>query len=385
MAELPRQTYSLDQIKDRLLGQLPAVVDKYAPPAQGSYRKGGLYFTLNPGRADRSVGSFCIHLAGPMAGRWCDFATGDKGDVIDLIALSLGLSLADAIKEARAFLGLETESPELRRARDLAAQAAAKRRVAEVAAQAEKAARRRKAARGLWLSGQERIAGTPVALYLANRGIDLAPLGRQPRAIRYHPDCLYLDEVVNPETGEVLPRRVNLPAMVAAITNAKGEHIATHRTYLAYGPTGLWAKAALPDAKKVLGDYRGGAVRLWSGAGPKGGKGCPLASCPPGTRVYIAEGIETALSAVMLRPDLRVLAAVSLSNMALVELPANVAEVVLIGDADAHPQAQAGLAHAVAAHGKAGRLVRLWQSDRPGEDLNDRLQRLLRDEQEGAA
>ena len=51
---------------------------------------------------------------------------------------------------------------------------------------------------------------------------------------------------------------------------------------------------------------------------------------------------------------------------------------------DEHPQAQAALDAAVAAHVKAGRVVRLWRSPVPGDDLNDALQRAM-DEAKGAA
>jgi len=64
-----RQTYSLDEIKDRLLAQLDSVVSHYAPAVAGSHTQHGIYWTLNPGRPDRNVGSFCIHVSGSKAGR----------------------------------------------------------------------------------------------------------------------------------------------------------------------------------------------------------------------------------------------------------------------------------------------------------------------------
>lgn len=372
-----RQTYTIDEIKWQLVSRLEEVLARYAPPAAGSYRMHGLYWTLNPGRADRSVGSFCVHLDGPKAGRWIDYATGDHGDTIDLIGLSLGLSSADAIREARAFLGLDHESPELRRARAEAAEKAKERARAEEAKRKEKAETRRKWAEGLWLSAEPQLRGTPVAAYLKGRGIDLERLGRQPGAIRFHPRASYQGEVIDQETGEVRPLRRKFPAMVTAIADGSGRIVAAHRTYLARRSDGSWGKADLPDPKKVLGEFRGGSIRLSSGIGPRGGKAVPLSRSPPGTRVYIAEGIETGLSAVMLMPEARVLAAVSLSNFAAVDLPKNVAEVVLIADGDENPQSRAAFDAAVQAHAKAGRGVRVWRPARPGEDLNDVLQRTL--------
>lgn len=379
---MTRHAHSIEQIKAMLTDRIDQVVARYAPPAAGSHTTQGRYFTLNPGRADRNVGSFYVTMAGPKAGAWIDHATGQHGDLIDLIGLALGFSDArDQIREARAFLGLETETPELRRARERAADAARQRRRAEAEAEKARAMRSRKGAQALWLSAQERISATPVELYLRARGIDLARLGRQPRAIRYHPACSYVGreefDQVDEATGEITRAWRNLPpvpmpAMVTAITDGRGNHVATHRTYLAIGPDGRWGKAPVPDPKKVLGQFAGGAVRLWSGAGPRGGKGARLSDCPPGTRVYLAEGIETALSVVVLRPEARVLAAVSLSNMGAVDLPPNVAEVVLVSDGDDHPQARAALGRAVAAHAAAGRVVRVLPAT-GGQDLNDRL------------
>lgn len=391
-----RGTLSTDQLKDRLLAELPSLVHLYAPPASGSYTKGGLYFTLNPGRADRTVGSFCITMDGPKQGRWHDYATGEKGDVIDLIGLSLGITDTVAkFREARAFLGLDTEDPATRRAREDQAARIRAEREAKAAADVGRADQMRKWAEGCWLSGQERIAGTPVELYLRARGIDLAALGHQPGAIRYHPECryYYTEDVVNAETGEITTQRRHrpLPAMVTAI--GRGDKIIDcHRTYLSIGTSGAWEKANIEDAKKVFTDYTGGSIRLSRGIGPKGGRGAGLAHCPPGTRVFITEGIENGLSLMMLRhlagqPPVYVLAAGSIWNMAHVELPSGVAQVVLAADNDSHPQAREALERAVVAHADKGRSVAVWRSDFAGEDLNDALRRVLAapDMAEGAA
>lgn len=389
-------TYSVDQIKDMLVQRIRDVVHIYAPRVSGSYEDKGRYFTLNPMRADRSVGSFCVHLSGPKAGRWNDYATREAGDVIDLIAGSLHLSTADAFKEARAFLGLQNDTPEDRRKREAQLAEAKIRREAAEADAADKAERAKKRAEALFLSAQERLAGTPVQHYLANRAIDLATLGRQPRSLRYHPEVAFHHEETDPETGEVHTIRLKLPAMLAAVCNGRGQIIDCHRTYLGLGPDGRWGKAriASPVSGKLLKvkkltwgcNFMEGSIRLSSGLGPKGGKGARLADCPPGTRVYVAEGIETGLSALILKPGIRVLAAVSLSNFGSVDLPANVAEVVLINDNDPSEAAQAAFQAGVAMHQKAGRIVRIWQSDVPGDDLNDALQRAVRDaEKQGAA
>ena len=370
-----RQTYSLDEIKDRLLAQLDSVVSHYAPAVAGSHTQHGIYWTLNPGRPDRNVGSFCIHVSGSKAGRWNDYATGSHGDVLDLIDLALhgegSSNLSGAIKEARAWLGLDTESPELRRKREQRAAEAAKARALADAAAEQKRERRQRLAQGIWLSGHEALRGTPVDHYLrAERGIDLASLGRQPGALRYVPQARY--QYIDDKTGEVTEG--TYPMMAAAITDLQGRFVAVHRTYLAR-EDGRWIKAPVPKPRLVLGHAWQCGINIWRGAdtGPRGGRAPSLPACAPGTHVYITEGIEDALSVVMLLPDVRVVAAISLSNMGAIRLPENVARVTLVADRDPHPEQKEQLRRAIEAHCKAGREVRLWQNRYGGKDLNDAL------------
>lgn len=380
-----RQTYSVDDIKAMLLAQLDTVVHRYAPPAKGSYTQHGRYFTLNPGRADRRVGSFYVHMTGPKAGKWRDHAVPQRGgegfgDILDLIALALGTDLAGAFREARAFLGLSVVSPELARQRQAAIERS-KRLQAEAAAK-EKAdtERRRRRAVALWLSGQERLRGTPVEFYLRDqRAIDLAALGRQPRALRYMPVCRYYHE--DPETGEVTEGE--FPAMVAIMNDRRGRMVAIHRTYLAIGPDGRWDKAPVPKAKLTKADYGGSWINISRGLGPRGGKPESLYQAPPGQHLLMTEGIEDALSAMILLPERRIICAASLGNLAQVELPPNVAELTIIADRDENDTARAALDRAIAVHQAAGRKVRIWQNTHGGKDLNDAL-RAAQEERQAA-
>lgn len=375
---LSRPAYTLDELKGMLLQQRHAVARHYAPPRAGTYDDRGLYWTLNPGRADRNVGSFVIDLDGPRPGRWNDYATGQHGDLIDLIALSLGCSISDAVREARSYLGLSHDSPEDVARRKAAAERSA--RLAEEARQKHAADRERRsrAALALWLSAEARIASTPVEYYLRDaRGIDLRQLGRAPGALRYHPECFY--KHVDRETGEVFEGR--WPAMLAIVNDGQGRAVACHRTWLALDRTGRWNKAPLPKAKKVLGEYGGASIHLWRGIGPRGGKGKPLSDAPPGSHVFVSEGIEDALSCAILLPDARVIAAISLSNFGAVHLPSSISSVTLIADQDEGAEARAALDRAIAAHAKAGRTVRVWRNGDGGKDLNDAL-RARKNEQE---
>ncbi len=375
-----RHTYSIGQIKEMLTDRVQEVAQCYAPPARGSYTDKGVYFTLNPGRADKSVGSFHITFTGAYAGRFHDHATGQDGDMLDLIRLAQGCDLPAALREARAFLGLETESPDVRRQRQKALEAGRARRAEAERQQRADRANRRRAAHAMWLSGQERIAGTPVEMYLRDRrGIDLSALGRQPRVLRYHPQCYWRED--DPETGEVCEGHG--PAMLALVTDAAGQARACHRTYLAIdGRDGRWNKAPLKTSKKVLGDFRGAAINLWRGIGPRGGKPAPLSRAPAGSHVFIAEGIEDALSCVVMLPEKRVLAAVSLGNLGQVRLPDTITTVTLIADNDEGDQARAVLQRAIEAHAAAGREVRVHRPGAGHKDLNDELRAARADARE---
>ncbi|RWR32503.1 hypothetical protein D2T31_00530 [Sinirhodobacter populi] len=370
MSAPARQHLTVDEVKDLLHAQRHQVAYAYAPATQGSYTDGDGYWTLNPGRPDRSVGSFVVWVEGTKAGRWNDYATGQHGDLLDLIALNLGCDLKTAFREARSFLGLQADSPE-----DVARRKAAAERARQEKAEAERRGREelkksRKRAFALWLSGQERIAGTPVEAYLRDRrGVDLRQLGHQPRALRFHPEVHF--NQVDPASGEVFEGKG--PAMLGLITDLAGNALACHRTWLAIGPDGRWDKAPLPKPKMVLGKYRGGAIRIWRGLGPRGGRGVPLSEVEPGARVYLTEGIEDALSVAMLLPHARIMAAIANTNFANVELPPAVTELVIVADQDADPDVRAVTDRAVQVHARAGRTVRVWRNSHGGKDINDAL------------
>jgi hypothetical protein len=56
------------------------------------------------GEAGHSLG---VHLAGQKAGIWSDFATGERGDALDLVRACLELNMGDALKWSRRWLGIE--------------------------------------------------------------------------------------------------------------------------------------------------------------------------------------------------------------------------------------------------------------------------------------
>ena len=153
------------------------------------------------------------------------------------------------------------------------------------------------------------------------------------------------------------------------MTNAAGQHVATHRTWLQRHPDGIWRKAKLANPKMSLGSVAGGSIRIWRGASGK-----PLAQAPEGETVAIAEGIETALSVAIACPELRVLSAVSLGNMGRLALPPAVRTVILCADNDGPNEGAArALQRAVDHYAAAGRIVKIAVPP-CGKDFNDTLQ-----------
>lgn len=292
--------------------------------------------------------SMAVHLTGTRAGVWADFSTGETGDALDLVAQVLfGGDKGQALRWSRGWLGLDGTNP--------AALATTRRAVAQRAVGADELGDEEKkaAAFRIYLSAQERILDTPVERYLLGRGIDLRRLGRAPRALRYHPN-LY-----NRESGR------KWPAMVAAIADHEGKFVAVHRTWLEVRADGGVTKAPLTDAKMTYGPYRGGMIRLWRGASGKA-----LKDAPAGEAMALSEGIEDGLTAAVAKPELRVGAAVSLSNMGSLVLPPAIGTVIILGQADLQPAARQGLLRAVKHFRGQGRTVKCAWSPK-GKDIND--------------
>ncbi len=293
--------------------------------------------------------SLAVHLSGRKAGVFADFSTGETGDALDLVAQVLfNGDMKRAVEWAKRWLGLEDASPdELATARRVADG-----RVGKIIKETDES---RNAALRIWLGAEAEIKGTPVEDYLAERCIELPTLGRSPHALRYHPG-LWCEEV-----------RVKLPAMVAAISGARG-FLAVHRTWLEkFGP-GDWRKARLRQPKKVLGSYAGGTIRLWRGASGKS-----LANAPEGEQVDVAEGIEDALSIACGLPESRVLAAVSLANLGGIELPKQITRVALWKQNDTEPQAVRQFDRAVAQLQRRNLDVEICQVPLEYKDINDAI------------
>jgi hypothetical protein len=260
----------------RGLGQnAEAVCRTYLPKG----RRQGRYWLCGDvqGTSGRSL---YVQLFGERAGKYTDGATGEHGDLLDLIRLNRGLDFRAACDEARAFLRLPIVS--------------AKRTEAPAPSGSSEAARRLFAASGS-------IRGTLAEHYLRQRGIILPP---DISALRYHPRCFYRA----PEG------RQEWPALIAAVTGINGNVTGVHRTWLA--PDG--GKAPVDQPRRALGHLAGNGVRFGTVT----------------DTMLAAEGLETALALKMIMPAMPVIAALSASHLAALNLPLRLRRLYVARDND---------------------------------------------------
>lgn len=346
---------SVQEIEQRLRDNAESIGRELLTGAhkEGAYLKAGSIM----GEAGNSL---VLVLQGERQGLWRDYAGTDHGDMLDLIQQTQGLDKGGAVAWAKDRLGIVDEwtphavrpNPEQLRARaeELRQMAAAR----QSKAADEKAAKMR-GARALFLSPQSRpIAGTPAEAYLQGRAI--AQGERWPGCLRFNPEVWNADE------------RCKIPAMLAPIYLADGTHVATHRTYLQAERRRGWVKIDGRNAKKVLGPMWGGFIPI-----NKGASGKSMRRMPEGEPVYITEGIEDALCVRMLRPEYRIVAAVTLGNIGAIVLPEAAKRIVIVADRDDNQTALDALERSLAAQQARGLDVRLVMPPVGIKDVNDWL------------
>ena len=245
-------------------------------------RKQGRYWIV--GDLDGAKGrSLFVRLSGPgVPGKWTDSATGQHGDLLDLIRYrSDAPTLRAALNEARAFLALPA-SPGTGEADTYDASEAARR---------------------LWRRCRA-IGGTHAEAYLQARGLAHCSFP----ALRFHPELFYRD-------GSGTRR---LPALVAAITANGGVLTGVQRTWL---DPRVPAKASVAYPRKGLGRIHGLAVRFGS-----------LPSS--GATLLTGEGIETVLSLITAVPSITAAAALSAGSLGAFAPPPGIARLVIARDND---------------------------------------------------
>jgi hypothetical protein len=243
--------------------------------------------TNTPGR------SLFVRLTGPesgkgAAGKWTDAATGEHGDLLDLIGLSMGLErLRDVIDEARWFLRLpRSQLSSGRRARAAPAPSALT-----------------DSARRLFAMAQP-IGSTLAETYLRKRAIRAL---HETGALRFHPRCYYRPD-------DDAPTEV-WPALIAAITDLAGKITGVHRTWL--HPSGN-DKAPVGTPRRAMGCLLGHGVRFGAT-----------------TDVMAAgEGLETMLSLRCALLHLPMLAALSANHLTAILFPTALRRLYVARDRD---------------------------------------------------
>ncbi len=282
-------------LAQRLGRQAEAVCRHYL----GNGRRQGNYWLVGDVRntPGRSMFVRLRDMAKGPAGKFNDMASGEHGDLLDVIRESLGLiDFADVAEEARSFLRLPHPEPETAPRRSRAIPAPRPSGSAE-------AARRLFAMAGP-------IHGTIVEAYLRTRGITTL---HGTDALRFHPRCYYRPDDGPSETW---------PALLARVTDLDGHQTGTQRTWLASDGSG---KAPVDTQRKAMGDLNGHGVRFGIG-----------------TEVQAAgEGIETMLSLRSVLPDLSAVAALSAAHLGALHLPDSLRRLYVALDNDAAGEAMA--------------------------------------------
>jgi len=225
-------------------------------------------------------------------GKWQDAATGEHGDLLDLLAAREGhRGLAETLAEARRFLGKPEWPAKDGYARDV-----------PFHTRSDTSA----IARRIWDEGKP-LPGTLAETYLSLRR--LAPA--YPADLRFHLALEYRDHV----TGEIAFH----PALLAAVRDTSGDMRGIQRCWLA--PDGR--KAALDDPRRSLGHIHGQGVWLRHDDRKR----------PSGT-LLIGEGVETVFSLAAMLPSAGMVAALSASHLAGFILPGWVKSLLIARDND---------------------------------------------------
>ena len=234
--------------------------------------------------------SLFVRLSGSgKPGGWTDAATGQHGDLLDLIRYRTNApTLRAALDEARRFLALPV-SP-------ATASVPGSRSVRAEPYDATEAARR------LWRRCRA-VDGSHAERYLQARGLSRCRFA----ALRFHPELRYRE-------GSTVRR---FPALVAAVTGDGGRIFGVQRTWL---DPRLPAKAGVAAPRKALGRVYGLAVRF----------GVPSDDAA----LVVGEGIETVLSLVTAVPEITAAAALSAGSLGAFAPPPGTARLVIARDND---------------------------------------------------
>lgn len=315
-------------IARRLADNAEAVCRRYL----SNGRREGHYWMVGNVRNDKGR-SLYVRLeghadGGGAAGKWTDAASGDHGDLLDIIAAACGhAAFRDTIDEARRFLSLPPppdapRNPAPARARTGTPEAACR----------------------LWAASKP-LAGTLAQRYLCGRSIEHVSAADP---LRFHAHCFYR---ASPDDAPGGPAA--WPAMIAAATDLEGAMTAVHRTWL--DPV-TKSKAPVAYPRRAMGQLLGHGVRF--------GRSGPVMAA--------GEGIETILSLRQVLPALPMIAGLSGAHLAALLFPKELKRLYVAQDAD-----PAGVAALATLRERASEAcVEVVALEPCRDDFNDDLRRL---------
>ncbi|SEQ93527.1 DUF7146 domain-containing protein [Thalassovita taeanensis] len=258
-------------------------------------RKQGNYWQVGDtsGAKGQSLAIRLQAQGGRKAGSWTDYATGQYGDLIDLLQERLGsATLKETLREAQSFLG-EVPCPAL--------PGGTQRAERSDAASSKRIARARK----LFAAGKP-VLGTLASTYLQGRGIT-----RFGPALRYHPRVFLRQGEDDPN----LPQRA--PALLAKITDNRGQITGCARVFLDPSTGGL---AEIESPKRILGQLYGHAIRFWSGTS--------------GSDLIVGEGLENTLSIGTALPEFDLASCLTATHLGLFIPPPGIKRIWIARDND---------------------------------------------------
>ena len=287
------------ELSQRLAANAQAVCRHYLPTG----RREGRYWMVGDvaGTPGRSLYVRLFETERGAVGNWVDAATGEHGDLVDLIRLNQRHSrLSDTIEEVERFLSLPPSHDDDSNRASFARPARAG---------SPTAAKRLFAA-------SKPLTGSLAATYLRSRSITRVS---DVPALRFHLRCYY-----KPNQDDVPGTPGAFPALIAAVTDNDGVQTGTHRTWI--DPSGgMKAKVASP--RRAMGNILGNAVRFGN----------------VDDALIAGEGTETMLSLREVLPTMPMAAATSSAHLAAILFPPMLRRLYVARDRDAAGDAAFGI------------------------------------------
>lgn len=316
----------------------------------------------NEWRYGTKKGSLIINMHGEKRGFWYDHQTAKGGNLLKLVQEQTGLGFKKSLEHASQLLGLSAVDKVVMPSVITKVQAKNVQPAKEQLLTLPQLKMQQYAKK---LETQSLPAqGTIVERYLReHRGIKRDALPVLPESIRFHP------RVWDSNTRQAYP------AMLAIVKDAHGITQSVQATYL---DPKTADKAQIEQQKRTYGAVRGAAVRVSASQLGKMKMGIEASGTAVAPEVLpqiaLAEGVETALSVAVARPDLQVYATLGVANFANFPVSENTKRLIICADNDGKNSDTQKLVERV-----TNRLLdkgveaKVIQPTREGADFNDVL------------